>query len=86
MSGSNLRGVDLEQRAGRVDSGDERHVSGLVAALGEVHREGRLRGPGDAGQHEVGLIEGSLIRTAAWKKPMIRHCLNTASAPLATAL
>ncbi len=48
-------GCDLEELGRRVDSLHERHVRRPVAEVAEVDRERRLRGSGDADEHDVRL-------------------------------
>ena len=52
-----VRAVDLEELARRLDAAHERNVRRLVALEAEVHRERRLAGPRDADEHDVGLLE-----------------------------
>ena len=57
-----LARVEVEELARRVDARHQRHVARLVAALGQVHRERRLRGARDARQHDVGAVQRVQVR------------------------
>src|SRR5581483_6636414 len=55
-----LRPVDLEQLAGRLDALDDRHVGCLVAQVAEVDGERRLRRARHADEHDVRLVQAAV--------------------------
>ena len=58
----------LGQRVRQLDTGHQRHVGGLVAALGEIDAGRRLRGARNAEHDDVGRVE--ILRQLA---VVVRH-------------
>ena len=57
-----LLGIQLEELLGRIETWNQRDIARLVAPLGQVHRERRLRSPGHPGQDQIRLVKRVQVR------------------------